>query len=122
MHVNRHSHQLQAVASHEHSPVVLYHALPVTIDVVQRQHNTHCHLSTLYHLGCTCRVFHGKHCQKQQNMSKKCFHNHYFLFIAYKITKKEWINQLYSLILHIKLKKNGKKAHIHTSCGMFFSV
>ena len=55
-------------------------------------------------------------------MSSKGYHNHKFELFAYKITKKEWINNLYSLILHLKLLKNGKKTGIFDSYGMFFAL
>ena len=40
MDVNRNATLLQAVASHQHTTVVLHHALAIAIHVVQRQHHT----------------------------------------------------------------------------------
>ena len=41
MHVDAEACALQAVAGHEEAPVILGHAAPVTVDVVERQHQAH---------------------------------------------------------------------------------
>ena len=51
MDVNRNATLLQAVASHQHTTVVLYHALAVAIHIVQRQHHTQSDGTLTYIIG-----------------------------------------------------------------------